>query len=82
MESEWFKYVDETGCSQGRHKKHKTNLEEEDAGTIPNLPRLPTEMVSLEMMIINLTAHGRIMLMKEGMTILMSGMKLVLMGIA
>ena len=45
MESEWFEYVDETGCSQGRRKKHKTNLEEEDVGTVPNLPRLPTEMV-------------------------------------
>ena len=45
MESEWFEYVDETGCSQGRCRKHKTNLEEEDVGTVPNLPRLPTEMV-------------------------------------
>ena len=45
LESEWFEYVDETGCSQGRRKKHKTNLEEEDVGTVPNLPRLPTEMV-------------------------------------
>ena len=44
LESEWFEYVDETGCSQGRRKKHKTNLEEEDVGTV-NLPRLPTEMV-------------------------------------
>jgi len=35
---------------------------------------------SLEMMIISLTARGRIMLMKEGMTILTSGMKLVLVG--
>ena len=35
---------------------------------------------SLEMMIISLTAHGRILLMKEEMTILMSGMKLILMG--
>ncbi len=33
---------------------------------------------SLEMMIISLTAHGRILLMKEGMTILMSGIKLFL----
>ncbi len=38
-------YVDETGCSQGRRKKHETNLEEEDVDTLPNLPRLPTEMV-------------------------------------
>ncbi len=44
LESEWFEYVVETGCSQGRRKKHKTNLEEEDVGTV-NLPRLPTEMV-------------------------------------
>ena len=35
---------------------------------------------SLEMMIISLTAHGRILLMKEEMTILISGMKLILMG--
>ena len=45
LESEWFEYVDETGCSQGRCKKHKTNLEEEDVGTVPNMPRLPNEMV-------------------------------------
>jgi len=32
------------------------------------------------MMIISLTAHGRILLIKEEMMILMSGMKLILMG--
>ena len=35
---------------------------------------------TLEMMIISLTVHGRIVLMKEEMTILMNGMKLILMG--
>ena len=45
IENEWFEYADETGCSQGRCKKHMTNLEEEDVGTVPNLPRLTTEMV-------------------------------------
>jgi hypothetical protein len=45
MEAEWFEYVDEMGGSQGRCKKHKTHLEEEDADPVPNLPGLPTEMV-------------------------------------
>ena len=35
------------GCRSDQEccKKHKTNLEEEDVGTVPNMPRLPTEMV-------------------------------------
>ncbi len=46
FESEWYEYVDETGCSQRRHKKHKTNLEEEDVGPVPNLSStLPAEMI-------------------------------------
>ena len=44
---EWggFEYIEETGCNQINCKKHKTNFEEKDVDLVPNLPRLPTEMV-------------------------------------
>jgi hypothetical protein len=47
LESKWFEYVDETVSSQGKRKKRNTNLGEEEVDPVPDLPRLPTEMVFL-----------------------------------
>ena len=80
MEAEWFEYVDEMGGSQGRCKKHKTHLEEEDADPVPNLPGLPTEMVFFGDDDYQPDCPWTNSLMKEEMTILMSGMKLIHMG--
>jgi hypothetical protein len=48
MESKWYDYVEETGVgeNQGRRKKHKSNLEDEDVDhLIPDLPSVAAEMV-------------------------------------
>ena len=73
LESQWFEYVDGTRGSRQTWKRKMLIW-------FQTCQDYQLRWSSLEMMIISLTAHGRTLVMKEGMAILVSGMKLILLG--